>query len=206
MTELTLAQVGEPTLRQEDEANLVLAAQHNPAEFAPLYRQYVHPVYRYLYSRVGQISDAEDLTAQVFLEALESLGRYRNNGPFAAWLFTIARRRMIDHMRRRHPAALLVDHPDPATDLLHQVIHNEQCRRLQAQIAGLAEDEQELLRLRFAAGLSFAEIAALLDRREAAVKMSLYRLLNRLENQLDWLPTTGEVFLPDWKCAVSRKG
>lgn len=185
MFELTLPQADEPALSQEAENALVKAAQRDPADFAPLYRAFVHPVYRYLYSRVRQAVDAEDLTAQVFLEALESLGRYRQTGPFAAWLFTIARRRMIDYFRRRRPAAELTEQPDPSADPLHQVIHSERRRCLQDRISHLKEDDQELLRLRFAAGLSFAEIAVVLGGREAAVKMSLYRLLKRLENQLE---------------------
>jgi RNA polymerase sigma-70 factor (ECF subfamily) len=67
-----------------DDSLIVRAARSDPAAFAPLYRRYVTRVYRYIYSRVGNNADAEDLTAQVFLAALEGLQRYHEQGNFAA--------------------------------------------------------------------------------------------------------------------------
>ena len=165
-----------------DDSSLVKAAQHKPAAFAVLYRRYVNPIYRYLYSRVGSDADAQDLTAQVFLEALEGLHRYRERGNFAAWLFTLARRRATDHYRRR-PALALDDVPDPPDeqDLLADVAQREAFERLRLLVAQLDDDQRELLRLRFAAGLSFGQMAAALGRNEAAVKMAVYRLLERLK-------------------------
>ena len=177
-----------PELSQDEEIILVKAAQQDPAAFAPLYRQYVRPVYRYLYSRIGQVGDAEDLTAQVFLEAIEGLKRYRHNGPFAAWLFTIARRRAIDRIRRQRPLITFSEQAglaDASTDPLAQVIQGEAFQQLRSQLGGLRESDQELLRLRFAAGLGFGEIACILRCSQAAVKMNIYRLLRRLESQLE---------------------
>jgi RNA polymerase sigma-70 factor (ECF subfamily) len=65
------------------------------------------------------------------------------------------------------------------------VLQNERWLHLQSALRGLTEEERELLRLRFAAGLSFAEIAELLGRKESAVKMALYRLLPRLESKME---------------------
>lgn len=153
----------------------------NPADphtFAVLYRQHLPAVYRYLYRRVGSAADAEDLTAQTFTEALESIlrGRFQPGGNFPAFLFTIARRRAADHFRQ-HPTAPLDEHPDPEPALLAALETREDIRRLKNLLSQLDEEKQELLRLRFAAGLGFAEIALLENRNEAAVKMSLYRTL-----------------------------
>jgi len=81
-----------------DDAKLVEHTRQNPDAFGVLYRRYLTPLYRYLYRRLGNSHDAEDLTAQVFTEALEGLvaRRYRDDGCFIAWLFTIARRRTVD--------------------------------------------------------------------------------------------------------------
>ena len=160
----------------------------NLAGFGAIYRAYLQPVYRYLYARVGSSSDAEDLTSQVFLAALEGLPRYRHQGYFAAWLFSIARRKAADFFRQRsrlEPLDPEKDYPSAESELLSQVVHRESLERLARLAAGLPEDERELLRLRFAAGLSFDEIALVLNRKTSAVKMSLYRLLDRLENQLE---------------------
>ena len=169
-------------LSVDDDTSLVDAARRDTAAFAALYWRYVTPIYRYVYSRVGGEADAQDLTAQVFLEALEGLPRYRDRGNFAAWLFTIARRRAIDHHRRR-PVLLLDDAPEPATDEdpQSQMLERETLERLKTLVTQLSDDQQELLRLRFAAGLTFNQMGAVLGRSEAAVKMALRRLLDNLK-------------------------
>lgn len=141
---------------------------------------------------------AEDITAQVFLEALEGLPHYQEDGHFAARLFTIARRRAVDHYRRillerRSLPALQGDEAaeesteiNPgAEDPLAQIIHSEDLDCLAEAVAALGDYERELLRLRFAGDLPFAKIAALLGCKESAVKMSYYRLLERLQHQLE---------------------
>jgi RNA polymerase sigma-70 factor, ECF subfamily len=169
------------------EAELVELARQNPAEFAELYRQYLDGVYFYLFSKVGGVQEAEDLTAQVFLQALESLPRFRPGSNFGAWLFTIARRRAADYHRHRRgeqPLPKEMDLECCTDDSLSQILEQEALSSLAEQVAKLSEGERELLRLRFAAGLPFSEIAALLRRKESSVKMALYRLLDRLERNL----------------------
>ncbi len=153
----------------------------DPHAFAALYRQHLPAVYRYLYRRVGNAAEAEDLTAQTFTEALNGIlrGRFQPGGNFPAFLFTIARRRIADFYRQR-PEAPLNERPDPEPGLLTALEARQDIQRLQTLLTQLDEDKRELLRLRFAAGLSFAEIALLEGKSEAAVKMSLYRTL-------DWL-------------------
>jgi RNA polymerase sigma-70 factor, ECF subfamily len=153
----------------------------DPDSFAARYRQYLPAVYRYLYHRVGNTAEAEDLSAQTFTEALDGLlrGRFQPGGNFAAWLFTIARRRAADFYRQR-PTAPLEEYPDPEPGLLAALEAREDIQRLKTLLAQLGEEKQELLRLRFSAGLGFAEIALLEGKSEAAVKMSLYRTLNWL--------------------------
>ena len=85
----------------ENDARLVTAARQNRSAFVALYRRYLPRVYRYVYRRVGNQQDAEDVTASVFIEALECLEDYREQGSFAGWLFTIAHRRVADHHRRQ---------------------------------------------------------------------------------------------------------
>jgi RNA polymerase sigma-70 factor (ECF subfamily) len=180
-----------PTLDGADD-ELAARARHEPEVFTRLYDRYLPSVYRYLYAKTGSPADAEDLTAQVFLAALEGLARYRPGESFRAWLFGIARRKAADEARlryrRRAREASIEDAaalPSPLPLPLAQVMQAEQMRRLEQVIARLAEDEQELLRLRFAAGLGFSEMAAALGKKESAVKMALYRLLERLEREME---------------------
>ncbi len=160
---------------------LIEHARRDPDAFAALYRYYLPQIYRYLLVRVGNPQDAEDITSKVFTEALEGLvhQRYRENGKFVAWLFTIARRRLIDLYRQRPTVSLeetaLFD-PDPSDHI--QFTDNK--NRLKKLLSELDEDKRELMRLRFAGGLSFAEIAALEGKSEAAVKMSIHRIIRWL--------------------------
>jgi RNA polymerase sigma-70 factor (ECF subfamily) len=176
----------EADLAFDDEVDLVEAARSDPAAFSRLYRRYVTPVYRYLYKWTGSPAEAEDLTSQVFMEALEGLARFRAQGSFAAWLFTIARRKAIAAYRRQRsnlPLDEAEQVPGPAEDPLEQVVQGEQMERVAALFAGLGEEQRELLRLRFSAGLGYAEIGALLGRSQAAVKMAVYRLLRRMNEK-----------------------
>src|SRR5215203_3002258 len=80
---------------------LVAAARQDRAAFANLYRKYTVPVYRYFYGQLGNLPDAEDLTATTFGKAFAGLAGYRGEGQFAAWLFGIAHHTLLD-FRRAH--------------------------------------------------------------------------------------------------------
>lgn len=153
------------------------------ADFSRLYRQYITPIYSYIYSRTGNRADAEDLTGVVFTEALEGLARYEEQGKEAAWLFTIAHRRIVDHYRSRRDELPLdaaldspLDNPGPEA----AVAQGERLAKLARLVAALDDDRRELLQLRFVAGLSYAEIGAVVGSSEGAVKIAIYRLLEQL--------------------------
>lgn len=151
--------------------------------FAELYRRYLTPVYRFIFRRVGgNVAAAEDLTSQVFLEAFDGLSAYRERGRFVAWLFTITRRRLADGYRKPEMDSLEDIH-ESSLGISDGLEQHENVTRLKQLLATLAEEERELLRLRFSAELRFADMAAVLGRKEAAVKMSLYRVLDRLRAQ-----------------------
>lgn len=173
-----------PNFSVMDDATLIEHARQNPDAFGVLYRRYLPPMYRYLIRRLGNSHDAEDLTAQVFTEALEGLvaHRYHEGGFFTAWLFTIARRRTVDFYRQR-PVEQLDDPPSPEPSLVAAIEKGEDLKRLEHLLAQLDEDRQELLRMRFSADLSFAEIGQIEGRSEAAVKMAIYRTLEHLREQ-----------------------
>jgi RNA polymerase sigma-70 factor, ECF subfamily len=169
-----------------DEPALVRAAQTDAQAFAAIYDRYIQRVYRYCYYRTNNASEAEDLTAQIFLAALEALPRYRQDGHFAAWLFSIARRKLADYYR--HSPPILLDEatlPPIHTDLAIDVETAQRRERLLRLIRALAEEDRELIHLRYVAELSFAEMAKALQGNEEAVKKRLYRLLGRLKQELE---------------------
>jgi len=183
-----MPEAAEREMPVEDEAKIVAAARAgDAAAFARLYGRYVRRIYRYLYSRVGDPSDAEDLTSRTFLAALEALPRYRHRGRFAAWIFSIAYRKAMDHFRSRREqppldeASTVGTAPDPAG----QVIQAQARIHLARRIGELTDEQQELLRLRYVADLSFAEIGDALGKSEDAAKKSLYRLLAVLQERME---------------------
>ena len=173
--------------RHDDTHALISAALEDPAAFGMLYDRYVQHIYRYAYSRVENARVAEDITSQTFMAAYESLGRYRERGYFSAWLFRIAQSEINNHFRRsrREVGLDATKRFAEADDALGSVIQDEELGRLRFLIKKLDDDDRELIRLRYVAELSFAEMADLLGKREDAVKKSVYRLLERLKGQME---------------------
>jgi len=153
----------------------------------PLYLQWATPVYKYLLARLRDPLEAEDLTSQVFLTACEMLPRYNHRGRFAAWLLTIARNKARDYYRRAGRSTSLgeVEARGSDPDLLDQAIQSDEIQRLEHVIRALPEAELDPVRLRFTARLSYADIGALLGKREDAVRKQLVRLLVRLQSQME---------------------
>jgi RNA polymerase sigma-70 factor (ECF subfamily) len=181
----TAIQSGAPA----SDAALVRAAQADPTAFAALYARYRIPVFRYLRLRLETEEDAADLTQQVFLHALAALPRYRERGvPFAAWLFRIARNQATNALRGRSRTVTLDLVPerhwqDDAGDPEAHALRAERLLRLRALYLRLDQDKQDLLALRFGAGLSSSEIASLVGRSQAAVKKQLTRIIQSLREQ-----------------------
>lgn len=170
----------EPLPIEEADDELAVRAKLDPQAFSLLYRRFAARVYRYAYGRVANATEAEEITSEVFLGALQALEGYRPRGSFAAWLFTIARRRCIDHLRR--PTDLpLGDETAEDSDCspASQAIERESMERLERVLASLSDEERELLRLRYAAELTHRQIGQLLGRSEAAIKMAMLRLLRK---------------------------
>lgn len=172
-----------------DDAALARAAQDDPVAFGQLYQAYRDRVYWYLLARAGNAEDAADLTQQVFLKALDALPLFRpQRGPFVAWLFGIARNAATNFQRRSVPTVAW-DYlagetgSDMAQDLEGAVLRRESLDQLRRLCAALDPAKQELLALRFVAGLTSAEIGAVIGTSEAAAKKRLTRILQSLKEQ-----------------------
>ena len=187
MAESSIMLISERLNRESDELRIIKVARADPKAFGELYKLYVEQVFRYLYSRIGNVHEAEDVTAQTFLVAFESFDRFREDRHFASWLFTIARNKAMDHFRQKKNISSIdeVANIPVENDPLSGVIQLEQMAALTNLIQALPEEDLELLRLRFLAAMSFPEIAHFLHRNEDAVKKSIYRLLARLHSQLE---------------------
>jgi RNA polymerase sigma-70 factor (ECF subfamily) len=171
---------------QVDDSTVQKAVQGDGAALAQIYDTYTRDIYRYIFSKVGNSPDAEDLTAQTFMAVLESLPRYHHRGKFSAWIFQIARNKVMDHFRRsKHDSPGIPLELSYSDGSLDRVIQDEAYERLASVMEALTDEERELIRLRYVAQLSFVEIAELLGRKKDAVRKTLARLLERLSRQME---------------------
>jgi len=181
---------------RDDEKRLIGRAKRGDrAAVSDLYRRHVDAIYRYVHLRVGDPIVAEDLTAEVFLKALEGLGEYRYTGvPFVAWLYRIARARTVDHWRRTGRRQE-VELPDEiaATGVNPEVIASARIERadLAATLRRLTGDQQQVIVLRFVEEMSLAQVATVVGKTVGAVKAlqhralaSLARLMNEQEKTI----------------------
>ena len=169
------------------DAELVAAARHSPVAFDAVYRRFLPRVYRYARARVGTDQDAEDVTTATFIEALTGLAGYQEQGRFGAWLFTIAHRQVLAH-RRRLPQHEDVDALRLASPEVDPATARDSLARA---LARLSDDRRDALLLRFYGDLKVAEIAAVMDKGESAVKMLLHRGLAQLRDILREDPRGG---------------
>ena len=178
---------GEPIVHHDAEHRLIERARYGDlAALGELYNLHVDRIYQYVRYRTGDEQTAEDITAEVFLRAIESIGDYEDQGaPFVAWLYRIAHARVIDLWRRsqRQQTAPLEDpllqealsSPDDGIDtdfLQHQ--------SLAIALRQLTDDQQDVIVLKFMQGLSNIEIARVLGKTEGAVKALQWRALEAL--------------------------
>ena len=166
------------------EVHLVRRATSGDSEaFAQLYDAYVARVYRYIYFRVTDDAATEDLTSQVFLKAWESLDRYEmGSSPFVAWLYTIARNLVIDYYRTKKESVPLED--------IHTLTNNEtpveevearfDLQAMRDALQFLTDDQQQVLILKFIAGLPNENIARIMNKREGAVRALQMRALQTM--------------------------
>ncbi len=167
---------------------LAREACHSATAFATLYHRYFHRVYGYHLSRTDNVEDAQDLTSQTFVAALEGIASYRGRGSFAAWLFSIAYHKMADHFRSAAPqvsleAALELPHPDPSPEDV--AAERTQLSQINHAMSQLAPERAEALRLRVYGGLDAAETGRVMGKSAAAVKMLVYRALEDLRRLFD---------------------
>ncbi|MGH2632114.1 MAG: RNA polymerase sigma factor [Tepidiformaceae bacterium] len=168
---------------------MALAAAGDAEAFGELYERYLGPVYRFIAARTGSPEEAADLTQHVFLNAFRGLAHYHSGSAgFAPWLFRIARNVSTDASRRRRVTVPIENLPiafEAAPQASPEVaaMDHERVNALHARVARLDPKKQELLALRYAAGLSSREIAAVVGKSEAAVKKQLSRLIEALKEQ-----------------------
>ncbi|MGB2874498.1 MAG: sigma-70 family RNA polymerase sigma factor [Gaiellaceae bacterium] len=176
-----------PIARAVDpDAELVAAARAEPCAFLGLYDRYFERVLGYARVRIRDAAVCEDVTSQVFTNALAQLGRFRGEGTFAGWLFGITRNAVRDVQRQRASepfAEELAIAPASEPGPEERFLECERSDRLHALIRLLQPEQQHLLALRYGAGLGFDEIGAMVGAAPGTVRVRMHRILEELRRR-----------------------
>jgi RNA polymerase sigma-70 factor, ECF subfamily len=171
----------------ESEAALIESAKGDLRYFSPLYEKYFDTVFRFVFKRVnGNEELTGDLTQLTFMKAMAKIGQYEDRGfQFSSWLIRIAINEINQFFRsNKHNLTVSisensVNHIFEEMETQHE--HEEDLLKLIEKINTLDENQRELIEMRFFDGLSFKEIAEILDTTEANAKMKLYRVLEKVK-------------------------
>jgi len=169
-----------------DDARLAQQARTEPEAFAELYHRHLTSVYRYHLAHTGNTKDAEDLTSQTFMAALEGIDSYRGTGSYIAWLMGIASRKRLRFFRGSRPevpldATLRIPTPSLPTD--KAAFQRLQLDQILGALKHISQERAEALILCFFSELSFTEAGLVLGKSEAAVKMLISRGLQDLRTR-----------------------
>jgi RNA polymerase sigma-70 factor (ECF subfamily) len=175
----------------KDEEQLIAKARSGGADaFGRLYDEYAPRIYRFIFLKVSNKHDAEDLTHQVFMSAWESVRRYELKGfPFSSWLYRIASNAVIDFYRTAKNHQDIETIPEDMfaeTPGLEQKLDRAQDLALtKTALAHLEPDQQTVLIMKFVDDLSNKEIAQALSKTEGSIRVIQHRALKQLKKHID---------------------
>jgi RNA polymerase sigma-70 factor, ECF subfamily len=169
-----------------DDNGLAAQARDDPEAFAELYRRHARSIYRYQLAHTGNVKDAEDLTSQTFMAALEGIHSFRGTAPYITWLIGIASRKRALFFRGKKAqipldAALHLPASGPAPD--NAAVRRLQMDQVLVALRNISRDRAEAVILCFFSGLSTAEASLALGKSEAAVRMLISRGLQDLRTR-----------------------
>lgn len=168
------------------DAVLAAAQQGDPTSLGELWQRYNAPLVRYLRVAGGE-HNADDLASRTWIDAATGLSRFQGDeAGFRGWLFTIARRRLTDDLRRhsRRPETLRAEVPEQPNRAHAAFDQRDELETAMAMVGRLSPDQAEAVLLRIVAGLDVTAVAALMQRSEGSVRVLTHRGLHRLAELL----------------------
>jgi len=167
---------------------LARATEGDRRAYGRIFRLCYKDIYDYVIRRVGNHTDAEDITMQVFAQGLKAIGSYEDRGhSVKAWLYRIAHNAVVDHFRGQRPSVDLdgaAEIPDEI-DVERRAIDREEIRGLYGQIVRLPTAQTEVLMLRFIEDRSVAETAIILEKKEVTVRALQFKGIKNLRQRLE---------------------
>ena len=175
---------------QEDEILLARQAVSNADAFTELYQRNVTRVYRYHMAHTGNVKDAEDLTSQTFIAALESIRSFRGSGSFGAWILGIAAKKRLMFFRKSRsgsryevPLDAALHYPSPGLPTDKAAAQRLQLESVSRALKQIPPDRAEAIILSYFGGLSNLEASRIMNKSEGALKMLISRGLQDLRER-----------------------
>jgi len=173
---------------KRDEDLAVALAALDPRAWRQLFDEQYQRVYNYALVRTGNLADADDIAASVFVEAVKGIRGFNYRGtPVAAWLFRIAHNETVDLLKRRQRTqAESIDVAEASRQLAatDAFAVSDEWREVRDGIGALKPEHRDVLMLRLVEGRSVAEVAAMLGKSEGAIKVTQMRALQSLRGKL----------------------
>ena len=170
------------------EQDYVEAAKKDPSKFGFLYDKYYNSVFRFVFQRTGDEYTSHDITSEVFFKALKNIQKYEFRGlPFSSWLLRVAHNETMKVFRnnsKRRVVKLKSDHLENLIDEIEENHLEDFKPHLLCLLNELKESDLQLIEMRFFEGRAFKEIAEITEKKESAVKMKLYRVLEKLKGKI----------------------
>ena len=161
---------------QDEESLVRRAQQRDQVALTQLYEENFDKIYRYIVLKIGDRTEAEDITQQVFLNALKSISSYKFKGmPFSSWLYRIAHNQVVDYLRKkkRRPVTLLDESlvsSDSENNPQLMAERDIDTERLLSATQRLTDAQREVISLRFTSVLSTAQVAKIMGKSQGAIK------------------------------------
>lgn len=187
---MTTLMAAETQKQQEDEILLARQAISNEDAFTELYQRNVTRVYRYHMAHTGNVKDAEDLTSQTFIAALESIRSFRGSGSFGAWILGIASKKKLMFFRKSRnrgwqelPLDAALHYPGPGLPTDKAATQRLQLESVSRALQQIPPDRAEAIILSYFGGLSNLEASHIMNKSEGALKMLISRGLQDLRER-----------------------
>ena len=174
------------TLDSSSDDAIIQATREDKTKFVHLYHRYVKDVYRYAFSHLSHPTEAEDITSQTFLIALQNFDQYRGDGCFGAYLTGIARRLIARSFR--HTQDEWVNEADHKVETKaiseEQVSQKMTLEKVISELSTIPDKRAEAIRLHYFAGLQMKEVAQVMRKSEMAIRMLVHRGIVDLKKRL----------------------
>ena len=172
----------------EQEHELITNAQADPKDFEPLYNKYFEQIFRFVYQRMESKDDTADICSQVFFKALLNIKQFQHRKvPFSAWLYRIAVSEISNYYAQSKKSRAVNTDVHTLNELLDEINHDykeERIDRVSLALKKISGDDLLLIEMRFFENRSFKEIADILAITENNAKVKLYRVIDKLKQQL----------------------